>query len=241
MKLNYHTCLSGTKCILVPYRPEHVPKYHEWMKDPYLLEMTASEPLSYEEEVKMQQEWKDDEKKCTFIVLQKEQWGGKDDTTEDDKILPSNFIQDHLVAMVGDVNLFLSEISEDENDELKNDCKSSQDKEEECNSTIPQNNIRIEAELDIMIAESNAQRKGLGNEAVCLMMIYGIQYLGITRFFVKIQEDNIASRTLFETKLGFQQCAYAACFKEVSFVGFGFICLLNTCISNQTIFLWNIR
>lgn len=30
--------------------------YHEWMKRPELLEATASEPLSFEEEVEMQRE-----------------------------------------------------------------------------------------------------------------------------------------------------------------------------------------
>ena len=31
--------------------PEHVHTYHEWMKDPDLLEATGSEPLSYDEEI----------------------------------------------------------------------------------------------------------------------------------------------------------------------------------------------
>ena len=53
MKLNYETCLAGTKVTLVPYRPEHVEKYHEWMKDPKLLELTGSEPLSMEEEIEL--------------------------------------------------------------------------------------------------------------------------------------------------------------------------------------------
>jgi hypothetical protein len=38
------------------------------MKNPDLLEATASEPLSLEEEIEMQQSWRDDPKKCTFIV-----------------------------------------------------------------------------------------------------------------------------------------------------------------------------
>ena len=39
------------------------------MQDAELLEATSSEPLSYEDEIRMQQEWCDDEKKCTFIIL----------------------------------------------------------------------------------------------------------------------------------------------------------------------------
>ena len=39
------------------------------MQDPILLESTASEPLSMEDEIRMQQEWRDDERKCTFIIL----------------------------------------------------------------------------------------------------------------------------------------------------------------------------
>ena len=43
------------------------------MQDPDLLEATASEPLSMEEEIKMQCEWRDDEKKwyvmCVGILL----------------------------------------------------------------------------------------------------------------------------------------------------------------------------
>ncbi len=39
------------------------------MQDPELLEATASEPLTMEQEIEMQHEWRDDEKKCTFIIL----------------------------------------------------------------------------------------------------------------------------------------------------------------------------
>ena len=43
------------------------------MQDPDLLEATASEPLSMEEEIKMQCEWRDDEKKwyvmCVGIIV----------------------------------------------------------------------------------------------------------------------------------------------------------------------------
>ena len=41
------------------------------MQDPDLLEATASEPLSMEEEIKMQCEWRDDEKKWYVMMV----WG----------------------------------------------------------------------------------------------------------------------------------------------------------------------
>ncbi len=91
MRLNYHTSVIGDLVILVPYRPEHVEVYHNWMKDPYILEMTASEPLSYEEECEMQRSWCDDPKKCTFIIVSK---SGPDD---------------EILRMAGDVNLFLND------------------------------------------------------------------------------------------------------------------------------------
>ncbi|KAJ3267937.1 hypothetical protein HDV01_003714 [Terramyces sp. JEL0728] len=63
MKTNSKIALGSKDVVLVPYTKEHVPIYHEWMKDPFLQEMTASEPLSLEEEYEMQQSWYEDEKK----------------------------------------------------------------------------------------------------------------------------------------------------------------------------------
>ncbi len=91
MKINWNTCLVGSKVMLVPYRREHVAKYHEWMKSEELQELTGSEPLTLEQEYEMQQTWRDSEDKCTFIVLNRELYGG-----------------DEVAAMVGDTNLFLS-------------------------------------------------------------------------------------------------------------------------------------
>lgn len=62
---NTHTNIHmqiGNKVILVPYRKAHVAKYHQWMANPFLQEMTASEPLSLEEEYEMQASWKEDPK-----------------------------------------------------------------------------------------------------------------------------------------------------------------------------------
>ncbi|XP_064406359.1 N-acetyltransferase 9-like protein [Halichondria panicea] len=90
--------LTGEKVLLVPYSAHHVDKYHSWMQDPVLRELTASEPLTLEQEHQMQQSWMKDENKCTFIVLSKEIY-----------IDPS---RTEIDAMVGDVNLFFSESQE---------------------------------------------------------------------------------------------------------------------------------
>lgn len=207
MKLNYETCLVGTKSVLVPYRREHVDKYHGWMLDPTMLEATGSEPLSLQEEYDMQISWRVDPDKATFIVLARE---AVDSSLipQDDHARNDEFVNKSLTAMVGDVNLFLSE--EEEVDVDSDDEQAKAEAQKAAETTTPQR----QAELDIMIAEANCRGKGLGKEVACLMMMYGARNLDIRRFFCKIKEDNTASLGLFR-KLGFEQCAYAACFKEI--------------------------
>lgn len=98
MKDNYSISLVGSKVQLVPYRKKFVARYHEWMQDETILELTASEPLSLEEEYSMQASWRDDPKKCTFIVLKAPEYEG----------------QSEFDRMAGDVNLFLSRSHEDD-------------------------------------------------------------------------------------------------------------------------------
>jgi RimJ/RimL family protein N-acetyltransferase len=88
-------------------------------------------------------------------------------------------------AMAGDVNLFLN-------------------KPEELST----------AEIEIMIAESHSRGKGLGKEAVNLMMVFGCQQLGITKFVAKIGESNEASLHLFRS-LGFQDVSHSPIFQQV--------------------------
>lgn len=68
MRLNQHTCLLGSRVVLFPYMRQHVPTYHQWMSDPDILRLTASEPLSLDEEFLNQRSWLLDATKLTFIV-----------------------------------------------------------------------------------------------------------------------------------------------------------------------------
>ncbi|KAJ7315986.1 hypothetical protein JRQ81_002148 [Phrynocephalus forsythii] len=60
MRINQNTVLQGKKVTLVPYTAAHVPRYHEWMKCEELQRLTASEPLSLEQEYEMQCSWRED-------------------------------------------------------------------------------------------------------------------------------------------------------------------------------------
>ncbi|BAT88995.1 N-acetyltransferase 9-like protein isoform X1 [Vigna umbellata] len=93
--------LEGEKVILVPYMEAHVPKYHQWMKDPSLLQATASDPLTLQQEYQMQLSWFQDPSKETFIVLDKDLVVGQFSHGEP-----------HLEAMVGDVNLFMNDLDD---------------------------------------------------------------------------------------------------------------------------------
>lgn len=183
-------------------------RYHEWMKDPELLEATGSEPMTREEEIENQQSWRDDDSKCTFIVLAREDCvpGDWDEENIENQI-KVDFVIRNLDAMVGDVNLFLSD-EEDEDEDENNLSDPSNTAQSGCRVALKQ------AEVDIMIAEKNRQGMGIGWEATCLMMLYGAKMLGIRRFFVKINDNNAASLNLFTKKLGFHEREYIAAFKQ---------------------------
>ncbi|XP_029339178.1 N-acetyltransferase 9 isoform X2 [Mus caroli] len=132
MKLNQNTMLVGKKVVLVPYTSEHVPRYHEWMKSEELRRLTASEQLTLQQEYEMQCSWCEDEDKCTFIVLDAEKWQAQPRPPEES-------------CMVGDVNLFLTDLED---------------------PTL--------GEIEVMIAEPSYRRQGLGTEASLLIMSYGL-------------------------------------------------------------------
>lgn len=100
MRINDSTVLVGKKLIFVPYKKHHVEKYHTWMQDEELLEKTASEPLSLEEEYEMQHRWWQDDDKCTFILLNKNNFNDDKDALGHPPA--------EINAMAGDVNLFFN-------------------------------------------------------------------------------------------------------------------------------------
>ena len=59
-----------------------------------------------------------------------------------------------------------------------------------------------EAEIDVMIAEKDYRSKGYAQEAVSMMMSYGLEAYKKNTFIAKIKEDNLPSIGLFK-KLGF--------------------------------------
>ena len=189
MRTNWKTKIVGTKVVLIPYREDHVDKYHKWMKSEELQELTGSEPLTLEQEREMQMTWREDKDKCTFIVLNKVHFQSCTEFIADKHF---DFYQeslhntgDEVLSMVGDTNLFLKEDGS--------------------------------AEAEIMIAEVEARGKKLGWEAMLLMLRYGVEVLEISRFEVKIKMENIASIKMFE-KIGFGEESRSEVFQEVTSV-----------------------
>ena len=90
LRMKQELILRFEKLNFVPYTRLHVQNYHEWMTDPKLLEATASEPLTLEEEYENQISWANDKDKYTFILE-----------------VDSESVTGIKGIMIGDVNLFL--------------------------------------------------------------------------------------------------------------------------------------
>jgi RimJ/RimL family protein N-acetyltransferase len=146
--------------------------YHKWLQSEEMLELTASEPLSIEEEYDMQKKWETENDKSIFLIMAKDFDKNIDDVAKG--------------GIIGDVNLFYQ--ADDEDGDV--------------------------AEIDIMIAEKECQRKGYGLEAVALMLKYGIEYHKVNVFKSIISVDNIPSKSLFKNKFNFKTHSISEVFKE---------------------------
>ncbi|KYR02219.1 N-acetyltransferase 9 [Tieghemostelium lacteum] len=189
MKINCNTVIIGKKLILVPYKKQHVEKYHGWMSSEEIREQTASEELSIEEEYENQQSWYEDEKKCTFIILDRDLLSSVVDDNGNDRGGQWHSNTQDVISMCGDVNIFFNDFEEEGT-----------------------------GELEIMIAEQNSRRKGIAKEALHLMMKYAIDnFTFLKQFIVKISENNSASIQLFKN-LGFEQVGHVNVFKEINLI-----------------------
>jgi RimJ/RimL family protein N-acetyltransferase len=174
------------------------------MQDEEIQKATASEPLSLSEEHSMQQSWRLDHDKLTFIICHSPSSSPSTITSEKDDA-PEN--------MVGDVNLFLYEDEDDNDSDSHQGAKS------------------IIGEIEIMIATPSARRKGLALSSLQAFMSYitshldqileeyrvgsderSERYLKYVR--VKIDKDNEGSVGLF-SKMGFEKVGEVNYFGEV--------------------------
>lgn len=115
--------------------------------------------------------------------------------------------------MIGDVNLFLSDAYESDEDE------------DTLSSTLESKPPPIKrAEIELMIALISARRSGYGLESIQLFLSYASDILELKpfQFFAKIGMDNLGSIKLFE-RLGFVKGKISEIFQEVEMIWGGTI------------------
>lgn len=71
------------------------------------------------------------------------------------------------------------------------------------------------AEIEVMVAEPAARRRGVASEALAIMMAYAVQDLGVGVFEAKVKDGNDASLRLFRG-LGYVQVSHSAVFEETT-------------------------
>jgi RimJ/RimL family protein N-acetyltransferase len=172
------------------------------MLSPSLRQATASEPLTLDEEYAMQQSWRSDGDKLTFIICQP-----LSEVSDFGFIRPIEY--DGEERMVGDVNLFLFPNDEGDDDGTEGDC-----------GTSP--SPSLVGELELMIALPSLRRKGYGRAALLMFVAYVLrnwdeiasEYVSsdqnaskqktiktpqLDYLRVKINEQNTGSIALFES------------------------------------------
>ena len=80
-----------------------------------------------------------------------------------------------------------------------------------------QNEGKNEAEVNVMIGEAEARRKGLAKEALLLAFRYAIEYHNVTTLIARIDDSNAASINLFANKLQWPIESHSDAFKETTF------------------------
>lgn len=195
------------KILLVPYSPHHVPTYHTWMQSPELQLLTASEPLTLDEEYAMQFSWRQDADKLTFILCT------APTRTDIEEITPEQ--DDAPGMMLGDVNLFIYQDDDDEGDAEEENEEESVRKTTQTSKKPKPNLI---GELEIMIAPPSHRGKGYAKAALHAFLWYissslpdilaeyaassdrtgGREENRLKYLRVKIGQENLRSIRLFE-------------------------------------------
>ena len=167
------------------------------MKDPNLLNSTASESLTLNEEMSMQSNWHEDSNKCIFLISK----------SQTNFMYPltcpwtSKTIEEESQSLIGDVNLFLQPFTPGSNQSMNQSMNHSNDS---TTQRTLDSELKIKtAEIDIMIAHSCHRGLGLGKDALHMMMAFGIHFLSIQKFVAKISDSNPSSLSLFR-KMNFQ-------------------------------------
>ncbi|KAH7533454.1 hypothetical protein FEM48_Zijuj04G0132200 [Ziziphus jujuba var. spinosa] len=216
-KQKMEVSLEGERVILVPYMKEHVPKYHEWMQDPALLQATGSEPLSLDQEYQMQLSWNQDPFSSVlslfvcfihslFFCIALVELGHLD-CHECERLKIWRWVFAERTFIVLDKHLVVGDFAHGD---------------PHVEAMVGDVNIYMNdpddpqmAEIEIMIAEQKCRGKGLGKESVLMMMAFAVKNLGIHIFRAKIGESNSASLNMFR-KLGFEETSYSEIFQEVT-------------------------
>lgn len=108
-------------------------------------------------------------------------------------------------GMVGDVNLFITDSQDTDTED-----------EHGIERTNTSRDVRKQGELEIMVAEPSARRKGYARQALHLMICFAMKHLelGPEDFIARIGMNNTKSIHMFE-KMGFEIVKRVEIFQEV--------------------------
>ncbi|KAL5110763.1 N-acetyltransferase 9-like protein [Taenia crassiceps] len=179
------------------------------MQNRELQVLTASDPLSLEEEYEQQKNWLEGSDRVTFILLEKSRLptigapvpvsipAAESPTSHTLVAVQGRSVCDAEVeAMIGDVNFYRIPDSGSERDDA------------------------FEGEVSVMIAEASSRGRGLAIQALAGVLLYVEHFFrrSVTAIVAKVSLDNEPSLRFFKNKLGFVERRRNACFNEVELV-----------------------
>lgn len=206
------------------YNSLFIPALPETNRQQEIQELTASEPLSLQEEYENQEEWRASGDKLTFILCLPRQ-SHEHECGDDGKEGVTAGVDDAEGRMVGDVNLFIYPDDSDPDEEAPE-------------GQAGAGRTRVFGEVDVMLAEPSHRRHGHGKGAVLALLRFLRRNLRailaeyassvgqggeveLVRLVAKIKDSNEPSKTLF-AGLGFVPKGEVNYFDEVEMMLEGF-------------------